>query len=174
MKIIADEPGHPRARQDYRLIELKNVKKLKRPIANKRRMRVTFGFTSLDKLKSAREVKELFDVPPLEETMEQILKDIGITYRREYIVKAASKKHYRLDFALIPRDKHPAAFSRQVKPVGIECDGNKAHNRPEQKLKDRQKDSDLQALGWKILRFCEQEILKKPGLCRKKIETMLK
>jgi len=136
-QILKDEPAHPRAKEAYWLINLGLVKCLPSPITNKRRMRVTFGFITLEKLKTCREVKELFDVPALEERVEDMLKELGLPYQKELTIRVHAKKRYRLDFAL--NDKKIA--------LAVECDGQKAHTRTLQKLKDAQKDFDLRQLG---------------------------
>ncbi|MBI4064616.1 MAG: DUF559 domain-containing protein [Elusimicrobia bacterium] len=157
--IVPDEPDHPKAQESYWLIKLGPIRKLPRPIANKRRMRVVFGFTTLQKLKNSREVKDLFDVPPLEEITEELLKDMRLPYRRQFIVRLSAKKRYRLDFALI----------RKRIAVAVECDGKKSHGRPEQKIKDAQKDADLRNMGWSVVRLKEKQILTDLKSCRKKL-----
>jgi very-short-patch-repair endonuclease len=64
------------------------------------------------------------------------------------------EKSYRVDFAVIHRHRY-GDESRLV----IECDGHDYHERTkEQAARDRQKDRDLQSLGWKVFRFTGSEI----------------
>ncbi|MEK7287536.1 MAG: DUF559 domain-containing protein [Elusimicrobiota bacterium] len=159
LKILPQEKSHPRAKEPYVCLGLGPIHKLKTPITNRRRMRITFGFTTLKKLRGSKEVKELFEIPPLEEIVEGWLKKLHLPYQREYHVRLESRRRYRLDFAL------PQAR------LAIECDGVKAHARAPQKRKDALKDQDLNRLGWQVLRLKEKEILSEPDLCRQKISS---
>ncbi|MBI2069987.1 MAG: DUF559 domain-containing protein [Elusimicrobia bacterium] len=162
--IVRDEPEHPRANEPYYLLHLGPCRTLPQPILNQRRMRVTFGFTTLGKLKNCREVKELFDLPPIEEMVEEYVKATGFPYRREYTIRLTPKKRWRLDFALFLKTSR----------LGIECDGFRSHRRADQKQKDKIKDADLSVLGWRILRLSEGEIMNDQKACREKIAAALK
>jgi very-short-patch-repair endonuclease len=63
---------------------------------------------------------------------------------------------YRIDFAV-------RASHYRFKWVFIECDGHNFHERTkEQAAKDRQKDRDIQASGFPVLRFTGSEIYRSP------------
>jgi len=57
--------------------------------------------------------------------------------------------------------------------VGIECDGFTFHGSPEQKQKDKTRDSKLNNLGWIVIRFWEEDIKKNLGSVMKKIVSEL-
>jgi len=62
-EIVPGESGHPGAGKLYWDVRLRGLKALESPVKNSNRMRVTFGFTTLKQLNSARDIKELFGVP---------------------------------------------------------------------------------------------------------------
>ena len=178
-KLLPKEIAHPRAGNLYLRFELGKIYKLPRPIKNKNRRRVSFGFTTLSRLKKAggperlvpsklegsrgtKDILDLYDVPPIEEIFEKALKKAGIKYKREFAVFGQGRsltRRYRLDFAVFyPRKK-----------IAIECDGTKSHSLPAQKLKDRAKDKFLRANGWQVLRFTEKEIVENIENCIAKI-----
>lgn len=71
-------------------------------------------------------------------------------------------RHYRLDFAVIAEREWPYPTIR----IAIECDGHNFHERTKaQARRDRQRDRDLQASGWIVLRFTGQEIYEDAAAC---------
>lgn len=57
--------------------------------------------------------------------------------------------------------------------LGIECDGDYWHNRPNERQRDKARDKRLKKLGWTILRFTETEIKNSPSACVDKITDWL-
>ena len=178
--LLPKEVSHPRIHNLYLHFELRKIFKLPKPIRNKSRRRVSFGFTTLSLLKKAGDpnysrragdILDLYGVPPIEEIFEKALKGLKIKYVREYTISKNGKK-YRLDFAIFPpvltcgepfvepiSSKSGLISSKQK--IAIECDGEKSHSLLSQKIRDRAKDKFLRRAGWKILRFTEKEIIEK-------------
>lgn len=68
---------------------------------------------------------------------------------------------YRVDFLLIMRGESGARAG-----VVIECDGHDYHERtPKQAARDRRRDRQLQALGYRVMRFTGSEICRDPFAC---------
>ncbi|HEY4715296.1 MAG TPA: DUF559 domain-containing protein [Candidatus Paceibacterota bacterium] len=108
--LLPKEVSHPRIHNLYLHFELRKIFKLPKPIRNKSRRRVSFGFTTLSLLKKAGDpnysrragdILDLYGVPPIEEIFEKALKGLKIKYVREYTISKNGKK-YRLDFAIFP------------------------------------------------------------------------
>ena len=161
--ILPEEPDHPRTDEDYYRINLEEIQKIPFPIVNKTRMRISFGFTTLEKLLRAETIAQLFDVPPIEEMLGEELAKKGISTCREFIFSLPSRKKYRLDFAV---------FCKKG-PLGIECDGEKWHSIAAQKRKDVLRDRELKKEGWSILRLKEKDIINNLQKCVGKIERRI-
>lgn len=147
-RLLPNEPHHPRARGLYLKIRIGKIQRLSRPVRNIIPRRVTFGFTILHRLRTARDMLQLYDVVPIEQMMGDALERAGITTLPEHTV-VSNDRRYRLDFAIIcARGK-----------IAIECDNTTSHKSPKAREKDKQKDRALRACGWSVLRFSEDEIV---------------
>jgi hypothetical protein len=58
-ELLPGEPGHPRADQPYYRLELDGLERLPQPIPSRRRRRVVFIPTSLERLRAAQEIGDL-------------------------------------------------------------------------------------------------------------------
>src|SRR3989344_1031553 len=76
--LLPDEPHHPRARDSYFQFRVGNIKKLSRPIRNIAPRRVSFGFTTLNRLLKSKNILQLYDVAPTEEIIKDGLERVGI------------------------------------------------------------------------------------------------
>ncbi|MBU2573221.1 MAG: DUF559 domain-containing protein [Elusimicrobia bacterium] len=148
-ELLPDEPLHPHAKNRYLRYGVWAPRRLKKPIVNMGRERVCFGYTTMGRLKSARDIHGLFGVPPLEKIIGKRLKKAGLDFSPEYAVIEEGRCRYRLDFAV---------FCRYGK-LDIECDGHKCHCGPAARKKDAQRDARLVDLGWTVLRLSEHEIV---------------
>ena len=124
------------------------VKKLKNQVKNKNGMRVSFGFTTLQKLLKAKEVTDLFDVAPIEKLIRKALQLKELKAYPEYPLRLSATKRVRLDFAV---------FCRKG-ALNIECDSTGWHSTKRLIIADKTRDRDLRKLGWSILRLKEAEI----------------
>ena len=157
--LLPDEPHHPRANDDYWKIMLRDVQMLPRPVKNIIPRRVSFGFTSLKNLLSARDILELYGVPKTEQIIAARLKRLGIHPVAEHTVSAEGKR-YRVDLAIFCEDGK----------IAVECDNKKAHSGKMQAAKDKAKDAALRRLGWSVIRLAEKDIIERPDFCARRAE----
>ena len=156
-ELLPEERSHPRVNQTYHKLHLGPSKGLPQKIRNKSRRRINFGFTTLTKLFKSREISELFDIKPLEVIMEKLLKRNKIKAINEYLLMEDRHCRYRLDFAV---------FCGKGK-IDVECDNEKWHRLPSQRIKDRRRDLYLRRHGWTVLRFEGKKIMNNPSCCIK-------
>ncbi|MDO8664291.1 MAG: DUF559 domain-containing protein [Candidatus Liptonbacteria bacterium] len=162
VELLPKETNHPRAHDDYIKITFRQIKKLTRPIKNVIPRRISFGFTSLKKLLSAKDILELYGVPPTEQIMEKRLKKLGIKFITEHYVSKDSRR-YRIDIAVFCRGGQ----------IAIECDNRKAHSGNAQTLKDKAKDAFLKRHGWRVIRLTEKNIIERLDYCARRIEKVV-
>lgn len=145
--ILSRETAHPRADEKYQQIYVSRIQKLPRPIRNIPPRRISFGFTTLGCLRSAKNILELYRVFPAEQVVERALEHANIPVIPQYRVSGG--RRYRLDFAIPCRRGY----------VAIECDNTKAHTGAFQRLCDRNKDIFLRRHGWTVVRLAESMIV---------------
>ena len=163
IKLLPEQSSHPRAHNDYLKLEFKKIIKLPRPIRNIIPRRVSFGFTDLKTLQSAKDILELYDVPPTEQIVERQLNRIGVKTIREYSLSKGGKR-YRIDIAILGGNRKTA----------VECDNEKAHGTKAQIKKDKIKDTFLRRNGWRVVRLKEREIIEHIDNCIRKISLVEK
>lgn len=161
-ELLPDEKEHPKAEQLYYKIQLGPIKKLPKRIKNTSRRRISFGFTTIEKLLKSKEVSQLFDIPPIELIMGKILKKNNIKAIKEYLF-AKNRKRYFLDFAI---------FCKKGK-IDLECDNEKWHSLSIQRKKDKERDVYLKKCGWIVLRFPGKEIITNPANCVKTLKKTI-
>ncbi len=147
-ELLPDELNHPRARDYYFRLRVGRVKKLPRPVRNIIPRRISFGFTTLNRLLKSRNILQLYNVVPTEQMIEDGLKLTGIGVRAQYHV-ACGQKRYCIDFAV---------FCRQGL-IAIECDNKKAHSGLRKRQKDKIKNAVLRRCGWRVIRLSEKDIV---------------
>ena len=161
--LLPNEPEHPRANENYLKCSFRNIDAPEKPIRNIIPRRVSFGFTDLETLRSARDILELYGVPATEQIVERELKRLGISAVPEYRILDRERR-YRIDLALFCKHGN----------IAIECDNQKAHSSKIQRLKDKQKDAALKRLGWRVLRLTERDILERLGTCVSRIQKSIR
>ncbi len=162
-EILPDEKKHPRANKLYLQFFLSRISKLRKPVLNRGRVRISFGFTSLVKLRQCRNIRGLFNIMPMDDILAAMLLKHKIPFKREFVVKRKNGKIFRLDFAL------PAKRGS----IDVECDGYRWHSQKQQRIKDKLRNKELEKLGWKIIRISENELLKNPSSAYAKIKNMI-
>jgi|SRR3989344_747604 len=162
IKILPEETSHPRANNRYFVFHFSKISKLARPVRNIIPRRVTFGFTKLKTLFRANDLLELYGVPKTEQILHARLRELGIKALPQYYISSSGKR-FRLDFAIICRRA----------ALAIECDNKRAHASLAQRKKDKDKDTALKKLGWRVLRFREDDILGNLESCEKLINREL-
>ena len=160
--LLPKEKNHPRAYEEYVKIECREIQKLPRAVKNIAPRRISFGFTTIQKLLSAKNILELYGVPQTEEIIGKELRRAGITAKREFCVSAGGKR-YRIDFAVFCTKGN----------IAIECDNWKAHGGKTQRKKDRAKDVFLRHHGWRVVRLREKSIIEHPDRCIARIKKLM-
>jgi len=160
--LLPEEPHHPRANAEYEVFHLGPIRRLRKPVlncsANGSPRRVSFGFTSLARLKRARHILSLFGVAHIERRVAEALRKAGIPAAAEFPVSDGKRTRCRLDFAIQCRKGK----------IALECDGIDDHLRRRQRQRDRIRDSFLKRHGWRVLRLREDQILADlPGCLRR-------
>ncbi len=146
--LLPDELSHPRVRDYYFRLRVGKVKKLPRPIRNIIPRRVSFGFTTLNRLLKSKDILQLYNVAPTEQLVGDGLRRAGIKAIAQNRV-LGGKKRYCLDFSV---------FCKQGL-IAIECDNKKAHSSSGQREKDRIKNAFLRRRGWLVIRLPEDDIV---------------
>ena len=162
-KLLPKEAAHPRANEYYVRVMLQKVLKLPRAIRNTSPRRVSFGFTTLERLRKAKNILQLYSVAETEVIIAEAMKKAGINFLEQKYVIGKDKngyRRYRIDFAI-------PAGSRGG--IAIECDNKKAHRGKRQLARDNQKDAWLKRQGWKMVRLKEKDILENLGKCVQRI-----
>lgn len=158
LALLPREPRHPHARDRYVKITVGKLHALPHPVRNITPRRVSFGFTTLKKLLSARNLLALYDVPPTEELVRRGLRRAGIRALPEFPVSIGNRR-FRLDFAVMRRGRR----------IAIECDNEKAHAGKAQRGRDRIKERYLRRAGWRVIRLKERDIILDLDACMKKV-----
>ncbi len=161
--LLPKELKHPRAREKYLQVRVGSVRKLLKPIRNNTPRRVSFGFVTLDRLRTSNNILQLYNVPPTEEIIKSSLRRARLQARAQHYVPAGGKRYY-LDFAI---------FCKRGK-IAVECDNIKVHSRALQKEKDKTKDKHLRRHGWRVIRLTETDILGDSQACISRIRQEVK
>jgi len=161
--LFPNELRHPRARERYIKIHIGEIRALPRPIQNKTPRRVSFGFTTLERLRTAKNILELYNVPPTEEILGNALRRTGICAISQPYVTGRGKR-FRLDFAVMCKRGS----------IAIECDNIKAHSSTMNRRKDRAKDASLEKRGWRVIRFSERDIISRADRCVARIRRAVR
>ncbi len=159
---LLPEKDHPRAHDDYLKLEFREIRRTPKPIKNVVPRRIYFGFTTLENLFSARNILELYHVPPTEQIVGRALRRHGIRNKPEFPVTVKGRR-FRLDFAI----------EGGKKPIAIECDNYRAHANKLQKEKDRIKDNYLRRAGWRVIRLEEKDIIENLDACVARIQKII-
>lgn len=156
--LLPKETRHPRAHDEYVKITFRQINKLPRSIKNIIPRRVSFGFTGLRALLSAKDMLELYGVPKTEQVVARRLKPLGIEITPEHTVSREGRR-YRIDIAIFCKNGR----------IAVECDNKKAHSGKIQTAKDRAKDAFLKRHGWHVIRLTEKEIVENLDRCAEKV-----
>lgn len=163
IELFPNEPHHSRANQDYFQIKLKGIKELPCPIPSKRLRRLVHIPSTYDKLMRAREINDLYETSPLEDTVYRALKGEKINLERQFYVKT-DKQMYCLDFCVFCRERN----------IDIECDGESYHTLPGALARDRERNNELASQGWSVLRFSGTQIRENLPDCLKLIQKTVR
>ncbi len=146
--LLPQEADHPRASELYFRLAIGELNPLERSVPSTRQRRIVFIATTLAKLRTAREINDLYHESPLEDQLWRALRDADIPAERQLYV-SEQQTSYCLDFAVL--------CARGG--VDIECDGDTWHLRPEAVAEDNARNNFLTRLGWSVLRFSSRELI---------------
>ncbi|MCR4328375.1 MAG: DUF559 domain-containing protein [Patescibacteria group bacterium] len=161
------EERHLRAQDDYVRIRVGAIRELPHPVWNVLPRRVSFGFTTLQKLRTAKNIISLYGVADTEAIMRDAFRRADIRVDPQWNVlcgKKGEKKRFRIDFAIKCR--------RGM--IAIECDNTKAHSSVRQRERDKEKDAVLRRYGWTVIRCTEQEIISNTEKCIMRVKRTIK
>jgi hypothetical protein len=133
-EILPAEQEHPAAEEEYRLVRVRTVERLDRPIISRRRRRFSFLRTTRARLFAAEDINDLIVGSRVEEKLWESLKDLGAE-RRCFI--EAGNAVMEVDFALFNGERQ----------LGLLC-------------RERSATPELaeQEEGWSILQFSAAEL----------------
>lgn len=163
LELLPGEPEHPRAKDAYWRIDMDGLLRLPRPIPSRRRRRIVFIPTSLERLLVAGEVNDLYRTTPIEDRLYYRLRDTGLAPERQYFLRDAGRIH-ELDLAFFCRDGG----------LNVECDGERYHAGRDKAAADRSRDNALTAAGWRILRFGGGEIIDNSADCVRTVRRVVR
>jgi very-short-patch-repair endonuclease len=163
VELLPDEAGHRRDNVEYYRVALGPLEPLPRPIPSRAWRRILFIPTTLELLRTAREVNDLFRVSPIEDRLYGELRASGVEPERQFVVRE-SGENYRLDMAIFCADGR----------LDIECDGEAYHAGRDKARADRHRDTALATGRWYVLRFSGPEILEDPAACCRVIRRAMR
>jgi hypothetical protein len=101
-------------------------------------------------------------------TTQQILLQSILKIPVEYPIKTAGVKHL---FSGLP-NSYKVDLAIPERKIAIEVDG-KSHKLSSKKAQDKKKEDVLKALGWRVLRFWNEEVTMNTDTCIQKILSMI-
>lgn len=83
-ELLRTQPDHPRAHEQYYKIQIGPLERLEHPVPSRTWRRVTFLYTTGEKLLSATELNDLIVQSPERERLWQALRERGLAAERQY------------------------------------------------------------------------------------------
>jgi len=83
-ELLRTQPDHPRAREQYYKIQIGPLERLPRPIPSRKWRRITFLYTTGERLMAAEELNDLIVQSGERELLWQALRERGLRAEREY------------------------------------------------------------------------------------------
>jgi hypothetical protein len=96
-EFLRTQPDHPRANEQYYKIQLGPLERLPRPIPSRKWRRITFLYTTGERLLKAEEINDLIVQSEERELLWKALRERGLTAERQY----ETKKDGEIDLALL-------------------------------------------------------------------------
>lgn len=151
IELLPEEKDNPKANNLYYKIRIGTLIRLKNPIPSRALRRIVFIPTTMEKIKTAKEINDLYNNSPLEDRLWENLKKNNIYADRQFYFN----RKYCLDFAIKCNEGS----------IDIECDGKKWHSGEEKIENDRDRNNRLTSKGWHILRFGTKDINENMDKC---------
>jgi hypothetical protein len=133
-QLLKTQPDHPRADEIYYKIQIGPLERLPRPIPSRKWRRITFLYTTGEKLRAAEELNDLIVQSAERERLWKALRERGLVAERQYEIGRQGE----IDLALLC----------ELGKLGITMD--EAAGQPPLKLKERR--------GWEYLAFPEAAV----------------
>lgn len=148
-ELLPNQPYHPNAGHRYYKISFEPLIDLPKPVISHRGRMLLFIPTTLEKLKNADEINDIFSDSPLEERLWAELKKNNLPAERQFFLKT-NEDNWICDFAFFCKDG----------TIDVECDGDTYHMQPEQVIYDKGRNNEITAVAnWAILRFTTKHLL---------------
>lgn len=161
-ELFSKEPKDYKSNWMYYKITIGDLQKHPRPIVSRKKRRIHFIPTTIEKFKTAEEINDLFDESPLEDLLWAELKKEEILAERQLFIDINGKR-YALDFAIECKDGK----------IDIETDGNYHHTNPEDVQKDKHRANDIATKRWGFLRFTTEDIHERMPYCVDKVKEII-
>jgi very-short-patch-repair endonuclease len=149
-QLFHDEPHNEKSGRRYYQLFLAPLQRLPKPIFSHRLRRIIFIPTTAKKFFNAAEINDLYDESPLEDKLWAEFKRLEIQAECQELVEVTRRK-YMLDFAIYCAKAN----------IDVETDGDTYHANPDKAAEDNLRNNDLEAAGWKVLRFNTLQIQEK-------------
>jgi len=149
-QLFSGEPYNAKSNKRYYQLFLTPLQRLPKPIFSRRLRRIVFIPTTAEKFFNAVEINDLYDESPLEDKLWAEFKRLQIQAERQELV-GVNNRNYMLDFAIYCAKGN----------IDVETDGDTYHANPERSAEDNVRNNDLEAAGWKVLRFTTLQIWEK-------------
>ncbi len=153
-ELFPNEPRDYKSNRLYYKITSGKLQPHPRPIISRKKRRIHFIPTTIEKFKKAEEINDLFDESYLEDLLWVELKKEEIPAERQLFIEVGDKR-YALDFAIECKDGK----------IDIETDGNYHHTNPEDVQKDKHRANDLATKKWGFLRFTTEDVHERMPYC---------
>jgi very-short-patch-repair endonuclease len=146
-QLFPSDPQDEKGLQRYYKLILAPLKRLPKSILSRRRRRIVFISTTMEKFTTATEINDLYAESPLEDRLWAEFKRLNISAERQEFVQV-KKQLYALDFAIYCATGN----------IDVETDGDTWHSTREQRKTDIIRDNALKTVGWRTLHFGTSEI----------------
>ena len=146
-QLFPNDPQDEKGLQRYYKLILAPLDRLPNPILSRRRRRIVFIPTTMEKFTTATEINDLYAESPLEDRLWAEFKLLNISAERQEFVQV-KKQLYALDFAIYCATGN----------IDVETDGDTWHSTPEQSKTDNVRDNALKTVGWRTFHFSTPQI----------------
>jgi len=146
-QLFPNDPKDEKGLQRYYKLILAPLKRLPKPILSRRRWRIVFISTTMEKFTTATEINDLYAESPLEDRLWAEFKRLNISAERQEFVQV-KKQLYALDFAIYCATGN----------IDVETDGDTWHSTREQSKTDNVRDNALKTVGWRTFHFSTPQI----------------
>lgn len=147
--LLPNEALNIKSDKTYYKITFGPLKELPTPIISHRGRQLLFIPTTLDKLRKAEEINDVFADSPLEERLWSELKKHKLPAERQFYLQT-NEHNWICDFAFFCKNG----------TIDVECDGDTYHMQPDQVIYDKGRNNEIAAVAnWAVLRFTTKHLM---------------